>query len=87
MSEYWCVSCERNVTPNFHESKRGGWLLLLILIGLVLLPFGLLPGIIVLSAAGIYFFYGLFTELADRKKPACPICNGVRFHEAKQKDS
>ena len=61
MAQMYCHNCEQNVNAEKEVNSSGCIFVVLLVLGLILLPFGIWPGAIVLSLAVIVFVVVLFT--------------------------
>jgi len=76
----WCPNCKQNVNPQKDKSNRGGIFGVLLVLGLLLLFVGFIPGIIMLVFAFIYLVVGFLFEVASLATPAhCPICKATNL--------
>lgn len=82
MPSLFCNNCNQMVNASKKkESSAGIWIFFfLIMLGLVLLPFGFLPGVIVLGFAGLLYIVSLLGAFFSIfSKVVCPICQDSNF--------
>lgn len=87
-STEWCLNCQQYVAPQRRDGPGGCLIALAFIVGLVLLAFNPLLGVVVLIGAAIAVVIGIALAVEAATAPGtCPICKAAGLLKAKPSDA